>query len=106
VQVGTFIWVDLAAAVVLSLWLTARHPQVGPRSLRSAAVTFLLVQLIAAVAGRVVAPVVQLPHGVQLALLVVILPALFGMVMSSLWLVRAAANGVGGPRGRRLAQPD
>jgi hypothetical protein len=105
VQVGTFIWVDLAAAVALSLWLTARHPQLGPRSLRWATIAFLLGQLLAGVAGQVVAPVVQLRDGVQLALLVVILPALFGMVLSSLWLVRAAVDAIGGPVPRR-ARPD
>jgi hypothetical protein len=101
VQVGTFIWVDLAAAIVLSVWVTIRHPAFGPRSLFAAAVAFLLGQLVAAVAARVVVPIVQLRHGVQLAVIVVVLPALFGMVLSSLWLMRAAVGTIGGPRAYR-----
>jgi hypothetical protein len=61
---------------------------------------FLAGQLLAGIAERTVTPVVQLPHGVQLALLGVILPALFGMVLTTMWLVRAA-TGIGGPRGGR-----
>jgi len=95
-EVGTFVWFDLAAALLLAVWVMVRHSEVGPKSLRWAVLLFVLGQVVAQIGVPLVAPVEQLAHGVQLALLVVVFPALFGMVISSLWLVRAFADAIGG----------
>ena len=98
-EVGTFVWADLAASVLLAAWVLVRRPDLGPRSLRGVAIVFVLGQVVAQIAVALVAPVEQLRHGVQLALVVVVLPALFAMVLSSLWVVRALADAIVDPRG-------
>jgi hypothetical protein len=103
VAVGTFVWVDLAAAILLALWVIVRHPELGPRSFRWAAALFVLGQVVAQLGSPLVAPVVQLPHGTQLVLLLVVFPVLFGVVLSSMWLVRALAGANGGAPSRSAA---
>ena len=91
--------VGAAVAVVLALWVTIQHPGLGPRSVRWAVIVFGLGQLVARISVPLLVPIVQLPHGAQLVLLVVVFPALFAVVLSSLWLVRAVFAGIGDPRG-------
>ena len=54
-------------------------------------------QLLAHLGVLLVAPTVRLPHGDRLVLVVVVLPVLFAMLLSSLWLLRAVADAFGGP---------
>lgn len=107
-DVSAFVWIDLIAAAALALWIVARYPNVGPKSLGSALVAFLVGQLIPSLGLVVVQPVVRLPHGIELALLGVALPMFVVMFLTTMWLMRASMGLVGGPRGgqriRRLSR--
>ncbi|HET7137500.1 MAG TPA: hypothetical protein VFI04_04035 [Gaiellaceae bacterium] len=97
--VGTFLVLDLAAAAVLALWVTVRYASFGPRSIRWAALGFLVGQCAPTLGLWVLPDVVRLTWGPQLALLGVILPVFFVMFLTVAWLMRACANSIGGPRG-------
>jgi hypothetical protein len=97
--VGTFIWVDFAAAALLAGWLAVRSPGFGPKTLRWSSTAFIAAQVLARLALFILVPMVRLPHGVQLVLVLVVFPAFLIMLLSSLWLLRAIVAAVGGPRG-------
>ncbi len=97
--VGAFLWVDLIAAGVLTVWIVAGFPNLGPTSLGSALVAFLIGQSIPSLGLVVVRPVVRLRYGVELALVGVALPMFVVMFLTTVWLMRASMGLVGGPRG-------
>ena len=103
-QVGAFVWLDLAAAAVLVLWVAVRHPEFRPKSVFGALFAFGVSQLIAQLGVLLVPPIVRLPDGDRLVLVVVVLPVLFAMVLTSLWLLRAVVDACGGPRGGHRAR--
>lgn len=104
--VEVFLVLDLAAAAVLALWVTVRYANLGPRSVRWAALGFLVGQCVPSLGLWVLPDVVGLPWGPQLALLGVVLPVFFVMFLTIAWLLRACASSIGGPRGgHRIRMP-
>jgi hypothetical protein len=98
--VGAFVWVDLAAAALLALWVTLRYPDARPRSVSGALLVFGMSQLVAQLGVSVMRPLVQVTEGAQLALVVVVLPVLFAIVISSFWLLRTVVDAFHGPASR------
>lgn len=103
-QLGAFVWVDLVAAAVLVLWTANRHPELRPRSVFGVLFAFGVSQLLAQFGLLFIPPMVRLPYGDRLVLVVVVLPVFFAMLLSSLWLLRAVVDAVGGPRGGHRAR--
>jgi hypothetical protein len=99
ITVSMFLRAELVAAAVLALWVAARFPGFGPKSLRPAAL--LLGAAILALQGMsfVVGPLARVPHGVYLALFGCILPIFFGAFLAAAWLIRVFAAMVGGSGG-------
>ena len=79
-------------AAAIALWLVVRFPSLGPRGLKGAFAAGLLALLGMQAALALVDPVAaREPHGVALALLVLILPALTATFWSAALLLRALA---------------
>lgn len=83
---------------MLVLWVAIRHPGFRPMSVIGALFAFGVSQLVAQLGLLLIPPMVRLPHGDRLVLVVVVLPVFFAMLLTSLWLLRAVADAVGGPR--------
>ncbi len=97
--IDSLLWVDLLAAAALAVWVGLRYPKLGPRSIGSALVGFLAGLCAPSVGLWLLPLVLELPYGSQLVLLIVVLPALFVMLLTTVWLLRACATVFGGPRG-------
>ena len=99
ISVSVFISAELVAAAVLALWVVARYPRFGPKSLRSALVvvgaSFVVLQL----STLGVTPLLGLPHGVYVTLFVCVLPSFFTGFLSAAWLIRVLAGALGGSGG-------
>ena len=99
ISVSMFLRAELVAAAVMALWVAARFPAFGPKSLRSAAllvgVAFVGVEVLSAI----VPPVARVPHGVYVALFGCILPVLFGTFLTAAWILRLLAANLGGSGG-------
>jgi uncharacterized membrane protein YeiH len=97
--INAFLCAELVAAAALALWVIARFPKAGPKSLRAA------VLVVACGIGLVeLAPVgvdlaVRLPHGAYAALFGVALPCLFGGFLAVGWSMRLLADALGGSGG-------
>lgn len=99
ITVSTFLAAELVAAAVLALWVAARFPAFGPKSLQPA-VLFLGVACVALPCmSLVVAPLSRVPHGVYLALFGCVLPVFFGAFLAAAWLIRVLAAKLGGTGG-------
>jgi hypothetical protein len=94
-----FMAVELVAAAVLALWVVARYPRFGPKSVRSALAVvggaFLLMQL----SSYGVTPLLGLPHGAYLTLFACVLPSFFAGFLAAAWLMRVLAGALGGSGG-------
>lgn len=97
--VGSFLWIELFAAAALALWVALRYPSLGPKSIGSALLAFLAGQCAPSIGLWLLPLIVQLPDGSHLVLLIVVLPALFVMLLTTVWLLRVCATAYGGPRG-------
>lgn len=97
--ISGFLWVDLVTAAVLVAWVIVRYPNLGPRSITWAVVCVLLGATAPKIALAALPLVLRLPHGLQIALLGVVLPVFFVMFLTMGWLIRACAGALGGPRG-------
>jgi hypothetical protein len=99
ISVRAFLCIDFTGAALLALWVVARFPRFGPKSMRTA--------LVGCIAGFVLLQVV--PFGVGLALLFPygeyaalfgwLLPAMFAVFLSFAWLMRQLAGLLGGGSG-------
>ena len=89
----------LVASATLALWVVARFPRLGPKSLRSAfavaGVAFVALQL----STFGVAPLLGLPHGLYLTVFGCVLPSFFACFLAGAWLMRLLAAGLGGSGG-------
>lgn len=99
ISLSMFLRVELVAAAVVALWVAARFPTFGPKSLRAAALF-----LGAGCAGleiltAIVPLVARVPDGVYLALFGCILPVFFGAFLTAAWLIRVLASSLGGSGG-------
>jgi protein-S-isoprenylcysteine O-methyltransferase Ste14 len=106
ISVSVFVGAELVAGAVLALWVVARYPRLGPKSLRSAlavvGAAFVLLQL--STVGAT--PLLGLPHGAYVTLFVCVLPSFFAVFAS--WLDRSAARAAAAviaPRRLRVANP-
>ena len=99
ITVSLFLRVELVAAALLALWVAARFPGFGPKSLRSAALcvggAFLALQSM----SFVVAPVARVPHGAYLALFGCVFPTFFVAFLAAAWIIRVFAARLGGSGG-------
>jgi hypothetical protein len=90
---------ELVAAAALALWVVARYPRFGPKSMRSAfavlGAAFVAMQL----SSYGVPPVLALPHGAYLALFGCVLPSFFAGFLAAAWLMRVLAGALGGSGG-------
>jgi cobalamin synthase len=101
ISIPTFMSGELVAAAVLALWVTARYPKLGPKSVRSAvaflAVGFALLQFL----PFGVDLLVRLPNGGYMAIFGCALPCFFGMFLTAAWMLRLLAGKFGGSNGDR-----
>jgi hypothetical protein len=108
VDVNAFFWIDVASAAGLAVWFIARHPTIGPKSLGPALVVFAVGQFFPSLGLVVVRPALAQPHGVELALVGIALPAFVVMFVTTGWLMRACASPSpdthGGHRVRHLSR--
>jgi hypothetical protein len=99
ISVTVFMSALLVASAVLALWVVARYPRLGPKSIRSAfavvGAAFGLLQL----ATVAVSPLLALPHGAYLALFGCALPSFFVGFLAAAWLMRVLAGALGGSGG-------
>lgn len=105
ISVSIFMCAELVGAAVLALWVVARYPRLGPKSLRSAIVlviaAFTLMRLVTL--GQ--SSLVELPHGAYVLLFGSVLPSFFLAFLATGWLMRllaAAFGGSGGGGGHRV----
>jgi cobalamin synthase len=108
ISVTSFLCGELVAAAVLALWVVARYPKLGPKSLRSAvavlAVGLGLVQFL----PFGIDLVLRLPNGGYAAIFGCALPAFFGAFLAAAWMLRLLAGrfgGSNGDRGHRVPAP-
>jgi hypothetical protein len=99
ISVSVLMCTVLVAAAALALWVVARYPGLGPKSLRSAFLIagggFVLPQL----SSLGVAPLLGLSHGVYLTLFGCVLPGFFACFLTAAWLMRVLAGALGGSGG-------
>ncbi|HEY6960822.1 MAG TPA: hypothetical protein VI408_02915 [Gaiellaceae bacterium] len=99
ISAASFLAIELAAAGVLALWVVARFPRLGPRSLRPALFLVLVSLALFKVAAAAAPLVVSLPHGAWLLLFGCALPSFFGGFLAVGWLFRVCAGMLGGSGG-------
>ena len=95
----TLITLDVVAAAALALWVLVRFPKLGPKSIVWAMAAFLVGQFVPNLGVRLVMPVLQLPHGLELATVTVVLPSFFAWFLTLAWLFRAIIGRLGGGGG-------
>jgi hypothetical protein len=90
VSVDSFVIVLCLVAAVLAVWIVARWPKVGPKSLPPG----LLHVMLAVLVGAVTAPAIRafaslgLPGTILVVTLGIALPALTYMFLATVWLLR------------------
>jgi hypothetical protein len=94
-----FMSVELVAAAVLALWVVARYPRLGPKSLRSALVLVGVAFAVLELSTFGVGPLLALPHGAYLTLFGCVLPSFFAAFLAAAWLLRVLAGALGGSDG-------
>lgn len=99
ISVSAFMGAELVAGAVLALWVAARFPRLGPKSLRSAVVVVGAAFLVLQLSTFGVTPLLGLPHGVYLTLFGCVLPTFFVGFLAGAWLMRVLAGTLGGSGG-------
>jgi hypothetical protein len=108
ISVSAFLRVELVAAAVLALWVVARYPRLGPKSLRSAMAVTAVAVAVMQLASLGVGLMIRLPDGTYAALFGCALPSFFAAFLASAWLMRVLAGalgGSGGGPGQRVPAP-
>lgn len=99
ISIYSFLSVELVGAAVLALWVIARFPRLGPRSLRPALLLLgaglVALRLISVSASLISA----LPHGQYAALFGCVLPSYFAAFLAAGWVMRLLAGALGGSGG-------
>src|SRR5258707_4909045 len=88
ISMSVFIGVELVAGAVLALWVAARYPRFGPKSLRSAMLVVGAAFLVMQVSSFGMTPLLSLPHGGYLTLFEYVLPTFFAGFLAPAWLMR------------------
>jgi hypothetical protein len=99
ISVSAFMCAELVAAAVLALWVVARYPRLGPKSIRSALAVLCAAFVVMQLSSLGVVPLLGLPHGVYLTLFCCVLPSFFAGFLAAAWLMRALAGALGGSGG-------
>ena len=99
VTISMFLCAELVAAAAVALWVVARFPNFGPKSLRSTALFAGAALGAVQCVSFVVAPVAHLPHGVYVALFGCVLPVYVVAFLAVGWLIRLFAARLGGSGG-------
>ncbi len=86
---SSFVDVELLVAIALAVWVLVTRPQLGPGSVPGALAFLLGVAVLGWFVPNGVTAALALPHGLYLALLGCVLPALFALVLAAGWVVRA-----------------
>jgi hypothetical protein len=94
-----FLYVELVAAAVLALWVVARYPGFGPKSVRSALAALCVAFVVMQLSSYGVTPLLGLPHGAYLTLFGCVLPSFFAGFLAAAWLLRVLAGALGGSGG-------
>lgn len=105
ISVSVFMCTELVAAAVLALWVVARYPHLGPKSLRSAIVLVIAAFTVLRLSTLGQSSLVELPHGAYVLLFGSVLPCFFVAFLATAWLMRilaAAFGGSGGGGGHRV----
>ena len=99
ISVSVFLRAELVVAAVVALWVAARFPGFGPKSLRLAALFAAAALVTLQGMSFIVVAVVRVPHGVYLALFGCIFPTFFGAFLAAAWIIRVLAAKLGGSGG-------
>ena len=99
ITLSMFVRVELVAAALVALWVVARFPAFGPKSLRPALLFLGVAYVALEFLSPIVAPVARVPHGVYLALFGCIFPVFFGAFLAAAWMFRLLAGRLGGAGG-------
>jgi hypothetical protein len=99
ISVTVFMSALLVGAAVLALWVVARYPRFGPKSLRSAVVVAGAALAVLQLSTFGIRPLLGLPHGAYLALFGCVLPTFFAGFLAAAWLMRVLAGALGGSGG-------
>jgi hypothetical protein len=92
-------YVELFSAAALAVWVMARFPRRGPRSIMSAAGLVVVALALGRLAPAAIRVVVGAPFGIYVALLGCVLPLFFSIFLTTGWLMRALLGRVGGSGG-------
>jgi hypothetical protein len=99
ISVSAFMCAELVAAAVLALWVVARYPRLGPKSVRSALAVLGAAFVVMQLSSFGVTPLLGLPHGAYLTLFGCVLPSFFAGFLAAAWLMRVLAGALGGSGG-------
>lgn len=99
ISLSLFVGAELVAGAVLALWVAARYPRLGPKSLRSAMLVVAAAFLVLQLSSFVMTPLLGLPHGIYLTLFGCVLPTFFAGFLAAAWLMRVLAGQLGGSGG-------
>jgi hypothetical protein len=94
-----FMSVELVAAAALALWVVARYPRRGPKSVRAALAVLGAAVVVMHHSSYGVTPLLGLPHGAYLTLFGCVLPSFFAGFLAAAWLMRVLAGALGGSGG-------
>jgi len=96
ISVQAFLCVELVAAAALALWVVARFPRLGPKSIRAASGLCLAAAALFRPLPVLIEAVVRLPHGAYVAIFACALPQFVFSFLVAAWLIRAFAGALGG----------
>ena len=99
ISVSVFVGAELVAGAVLALWVAARYPRFGPKSLRSALIVVGAAFLVMQLSTFGVTPLLGLPYGIYVTLFGCVLPTFFAGFLAAAWLLRVLAAKLGGSGG-------
>jgi hypothetical protein len=99
ISVSMFMCAELVGAAALALWVVARYPRLGPKSLRSAIVLVIAAFTVLRLSTLSQASLVGMPHGAYVLLFGSVLPSFFVAFLATAWLMRILAGAFGGSGG-------
>ena len=106
ISVTTFLSCELLGAALLALWVVARFPAVGPRTIRTSVLVAAIALLVLRCVPFGIPMTLHLPNGAYAALLGLVLPTFFATFLAAAWLMRALAGALGGSGGGGLPVSD
>src|SRR5436305_13109064 len=99
ISLTLFLHLELVSAAALALWVIARWPRLGPKSVVAAVAVVFVALVLGNFASTGVAAAVTFPGGVYAALLGFVLPVFFLIFLASGWLIRTLVGALSGGSG-------